>query len=421
LLFLEEILRMRRSISIGLACAAAGLLTAAWYFSPDDVSAANAANAATQASTITASATAALAAAPSAGAGVGAVGTASGPLSPEGQRARQAQLALWQARYERAEQTYANYRDITRYPHYSRPLAEHPDQVRPFAPVSEEAKVRNAKGEPVEGIKLRTTQEKVFASGTDTVKLTVEVVDDKGQAVPITIASAAAQSVAETKVLAQTIQTSLPFDDQGQGADSVAGDRIYSARLNPSVQGFGNYAGTIRVLLQFSAKGEPGVAHFDVIYNPDVPAAWAGVREAVEEGSLNFYLKAQVLKPGRYVVSARVDDANGQPFALLQFNDEVPAGAREFKLHVFGALIQDKRPVFPLRVRDVDGFLLYADRFPDRAMMARQSGAVHTSARYSLDRFVATEWSSEERERYLAEYAKDAETARTQVERLSGR
>jgi hypothetical protein len=404
---------MQRKLVLAL-CSAVAVL-GAWYLWLGDEPSLQA--------TTAASADATAVASPLAGGdtGTGAGGGFSGPLSAEGLRNRQAQLVLWRGRYERAEQTYANYRDATRYPHESRPLAENPDQIRPFAIVSEENKLRNAKGEPVKGLKLRTTQEKVFASGADTVKLTLEAVDDTGQTQPLTISSASAQSVAETKVLAQAIQTSLPFDDQGQGADSAANDGTYSARLNPSQQGFANYAGTIRVLVQFSAKGEQGVAHFDVVYNPDVPATWAGVREAVEAGALNFYLKAQVIKPGRYVVSARVDDANGQPFALLQFNDEVAAGAREFKMHVFGALIHDKRPVFPLRMRDVEGFLLYADKYPDRAMMARQPGLVHTSGRYSMESFSSTEWTSEERDRYLAEYAKDAELARTQLERLSVR
>lgn len=400
---------MQRSLVIGLACAAAVLLPIGWYLSPTEQSSADAANASQ------------LAGAKSAPSNAGTGGNANGPLSPEGQRARQAQLVLWQARYERAEQTYANYRDITRYPHDSRPLAEHPDQVRPFAAVSEENVVRNAKGEPVNGLKLRTTQERVFASGADTIKLTLEAVDETGQVQPLSISRASAQSVAESKVLARAIETNISFDDQGQGADSVAADGTYSTRLAPSQQGFESYAGTIRVQVQFSAKGQQGVAYFDVVYNPDIPATWLGVREAVEAGSLNFYLKVQVNKPGRYVASARVDDANGQPFALLQFNDELAAGPREFKMHVFGALVHDKKPAFPLRLRDVDGFLLIPDKFPDRAMMARQLGVVHTSERYSVGSFSASEWSSEERERYLAQYAKDAETARGQVQRLSGR
>ena len=94
-----------------------------------------------------------------------------------------------------------------------------------------------------------------------------------------------------------------------------------TVRLTPATQGFANYNGTIRVLAEIAADGQQGVAQFDVVYTPASAATWSGVREAVENGSLNFYLKSNVRRAGRYVVSARVDDANGRPFALVQFND----------------------------------------------------------------------------------------------------
>ncbi len=402
---------MRSSTLIAISCAVlVGIAVLAYSMAPDEASAAvQPSSDHLNTTTVAAGVTTGL-----------AVGTLR-PLSPEGQRNRAAQLVLWQGRYERAEQVYANYRDATRYPHDSRPLTENPDQVRPFAIITEDTKLRGPNGEPIKGLRLRTTQEKVFASGADSVKLTVQAVDDTGAPLQLTIASASAQSVAESKVLAQAISTKIMFTDDGQGADNAAGDGTYSTRLVPSTQGFANYAGTVRVLAQLTANGQQGIAHFDVIYNPDNPATWTGVREAVEAGSLNFYFKVQVNQAGRYVASARVDDANGQPFALLQFNDDVAAGAREFKMKVFGALIHDKRPAFPLRVRDVEGFLLFENRYPDRAMMARQAGLVHTSGRYSVDNFAPTEWTSEERERYLAEYARDAERARAEIARLSTR
>lgn len=350
-----------------------------------------------------------------------AAGGAGGLVGTAAQQARQAQLALWQGRYERAEQVYASYRDATRYPHESRPIAEHPDQVRPFAPIAEENALRKANGEAVKSVRLRTTQERVFLSGAETVKFTIEATDSTGRLLPLVVTSAAAQSLPESSVPVNLIRSGVAFTDDGAGADDVAGDNRYSARLSPSQQGFAGFSGTIRLLAQVNVQGEEGVVHFDVIYSPDVPATWAGVREALENGSLNFYLKANVTRPGRYVASARVDDANGQPFALLQFNNEVAAGAREFKLTLFGALVRDRNPVFPLQLRDIEGYLLIPDAFPDRSMMARQAGVVHRSGVYAQDRFSAAEWSSEERERYLAEYARDAETARLEVDKLQGR
>lgn len=347
--------------------------------------------------------------------------SAGAPYSPAGLQSRQEQLTLWRGRYERAEQIYASYRDATRYPYDSRPIAEHPDQVRPFAPIAEELALRSANGEAVKGIRLRTTQERVFLSGAESVKYTIAAVDDSGKPLPLIIRNASAQSIPDSRTPIKVVQTAVAFSDDGAADDDRAGDGVYSARLTPATQGFAAYAGTIRLLAEVASDAQQGVAHFDVVYTPDVPATWAGVREALEAGSLNFYLKANVRQAGRYVVSARVDDANGVPFALLQFNDEVAAGSREFRLQVFGALVLDKNPAFPLRLRDVDGFLLIPDKFPDRFTMARQAGVVHTSARYARDRFSSAEWTSEERTRYLTEYGKDAETARRQVEDLSGK
>ena len=339
------------------------------------------------------------------------------PLSPAGQQQRRAQLMLAQQRYERAEQTFAAYKDATRYPHESRPLAENPDQIRPFAPISEQTVGRDAQGKPVK-FSLRTTQERVFLGGADSVKLTVEALDEKSVLLPLSIVSARAQSMAESRNLAASIGVNLDFADDGAGIDLVPGDRKFTARLSPAAQGFAQYRGTIRILATAQANGQEAVAHFDVVYTPGTPATWAGVREAFEAGSLNFYLKAQVQQPGRYVVSARVDDANGVPFALLQYNDEVTAGPREFKLHLIGVLVRDKSPPFPLRLRDVEGFLLLPNQYPDRLLMPRLPGVVHTSGSYSAASFSAEEWQSEERSRYLDEYNRDVEQARLEVQRL---
>ena len=318
----------------------------------------------------------------------------------------------------RAAQVYSSYREATRYPPESRPLTEHPDQVRPFDPVVEDVPLRDASGKPVKGLQLRTTQDRVFLSGAESAKFTIEARDGSGRLVPLTVHRSSAQSMPDSKALISIIQVEVPFSDDGAGADDAAADGKYSARLAPGAQGFGSHAGTIRVLAHVSANGEQGVVPFDVVYAPLVPATWAGVREALEEGSLNFYLQADVKTAGRYVASGRVYDANGVPFALLQFNEEMPAGRVEFKLSLAGALVHDKNPVFPLRLIDVEGFLLQPDTFPDRAMMPRQTGVAHVSKRYDASSFSADDWQSEERDRYLAEYDRDMQKALDEMARL---
>jgi hypothetical protein len=353
-----------------------------------------------------------------------AQGSSTAPLSAEGFRAREEKLAMWRSRYERAEQVYNTYRDATRYPHESRPILEHSDRIKPFDPVVEEKIMRDPQGNPVKDITLKTGQDRVFLAGNDSVKFTVQATDSAGRVLPLIITRASGQTMPDSKQLIAPRSANLDFSDNGPstGADDISGDGNYSARLTPQTQGFAGASGTIRVLVFIKANGKDGVAHFDVIYTEDIPAAWLNsIREVQENGSLNFYLKAQVRTRGRYVVSARLDDARGQPFALLTFNDEVAEGGQEFKLHLFGALIRDKRPTFPLKLRDVEAFLLIPDKFPDRLMMPRRLGILHTSGSYNADSFSASEWSSEERERYLNEYSRDLETARAELERLGGR
>jgi hypothetical protein len=317
----------RAAVAWALAIALAAALLLWWVVADDaagDASAASSANAAVASAAAQGARTS-----PSAS---GAAGAASGgsPLSPEGIRLREEKLAQARSRYERASQVFTSYRDATRYPHESRPISDAPDQVRPFDPVVEEKTMRSERGEPVKGITLKTGQDRVFLSGQDTVKFTVQATDSSGKVLPLLITRAAAQSIPDGKQLAQQRSTNLDFSDGGPntvgGADDVAGDGQFSARLSPQTQGFAGFGGTIRVLVFVRADGKEGVAHFDVIYTEDTPATWGNIREAQEAGSLNFYLKANIRVAGRYVVNARVDDARGQPFALLTFNEEVAAG-----------------------------------------------------------------------------------------------
>lgn len=344
--------------------------------------------------------------------------SATAPLSAAGQQARQAQLALWQQRLARSQQALDSYRASTRYPYESRPITDHPDQVRPFEPIAEDLALRTPGREPARGVRIKTTQERVFASGQESIRFTVAAYDDEGKSLPLLVTRATAFDVPDPRQVTGRPQVPMAFNDSGLEADTQAGDGVLSARLQPATQGFADYAGTIRVQVYLNQNGKLGNVYFDVVYSPQVPAEWAGVSEALNNGSLDFLLKARVAVAGRYVVSARVDDAQGRPFALLSFNDEAAAGDQEFRLRLFGKLVRDGEPAFPLRLRDVEGFLLLPDRFPDRAMMRRLTGTVHTSGSYALSAFSEAEWSSEERERYLAEYTRDTDEAREQVERL---
>jgi hypothetical protein len=182
--------------------------------------------------------------------------------------------------------------------------------------------------------------------------------------------------------------------------------------LAPAQTGLAGFNGTIRTQVSYNVDGRNGVVMFDVIYTPELPAVWTGqVREAVENGSLTFILPAEVRMPGRYIVSGRVDDARGKPFALLTFNDVLGPGPNEIRLILFGKLMRDQEAALPLTLRDVDGYLLKENTDPDRALMPRLEGKVFTGRKHPLKGFSDEEWQSEERTRYLTEFAKDLRLA----------
>jgi hypothetical protein len=388
----------------GVLAALAVLTGAGWRWWQDDAAAAPETSA-------TAPATAASA--------LRAAASAPGPRAPysdDGLRQRQAAQSLALQRLARAESTLAQYRQSTRYPPESRPLAEHPDQARPFEPISNDRPLRTPGNQPVAGVHLLTTQERVFVSGQESVRFTVAARDDQGAMLPLLITRSFAFDLPDPRQAVGRPAAAVPFNDSGQAGDAQAGDGIWSGVFQPATQGFADYAGTLRLQVDLNQNGRRGQLDFDIVYEPQVPARWTGgSRDLLNAGSLDFVLRLEVAQPGRYVVAGRVFDASGRPFALVNFNQELAAGPQEVSLPVFGKLVIDQRPSFPLTLRDVEGYLLFPDRFPDRAMLPRLAGVVRTSQRYTLAQFSDAEWQSEERSRYLDEFSRDVARAQADL------
>ncbi len=311
-----------------------------------------------------------------------------------------------------ADHTYCSYRAATRYPHQSRPIAEQPDQVHPNAPVTDARPMRLDGGGTDARVLVQTSQSRVFMAAGEAVAFSLRAVDADGRVLPLVVTRALAQGMAFNGARAAA-QAVLAFADDGAVADPVAGDGAYAAVLAPAQTGLATFHGTIRTEVRYSVGGRAGAVIFDVIYSPELPATWTGqVREAVEDGSLNFYLKADVRQAGRYVVTGRIDDARGRPFALATFNDTLAAGTQEVRLTAFGKLLRDQDAALPLTLRDVDGYLLREDADPDRLLMPRLEGKAFVGKPHPLKAFSEAEWQGEERSRYLAEYGNDLAQAK---------
>jgi len=333
-----------------------------------------------------------------------------------GERARQRQQLV--DNYALADNTYCSYREGSMYPPGSQPMSRNPDQVYPNRPVLETNPMRGDDRRSDPNILLQTSQSRVFLAAGESVAFSLRAIEPNGTTVPLVVTRALAAGIV-TAGARPTAQVPLPFADDGAGADPVAGDGAFAGVLTPGQTGLAGFHGTIRTEVRYTAGGKNGVVIFDVIYSPRVPAVWAGPpREAMENGSLTFILRADVRQPGRYVVTGRIDDAKGRPFALATFNEVLGPGPNDIRLTVFGKMMIDGGAALPLTLRDVDGYLLRENTDPDRELMPRLEGPVLASRKRSLEGVLDTEWDSEERQRHLVEFAKDRKGAAAELARF---
>lgn len=338
-------------------------------------------------------------------------------LSPEEQE-REAKRQLWEKRLARSKFTLDTYVAGTRYPPESRHIREHPDQEQIASP--ERSRPLSQENKEVQ---LKLKQEKVFVVGDEVVHFSVGCEHATTRApLPCEVTGALAHE-AEHMAGAAAAPAGVPlaFVDDGSQGDMLARDGTFTARFQPSKQGFPLFSGTLRVSFQVHSGKASGRAFFDILYTPAPPATFTGkVREAVEQGSLRLYLGIQVRKAGRYVVAGRVDDEAGVPFGYVSFNEELAEGPQEVKFTLFGKLLLDEAPSFPLKLRDVEGFLLKETGDPDRELMATLRGYVHTTREYPPTTFSPEEWQSEERTRHIDEFTKDVNEAQKELDSLTG-
>jgi hypothetical protein len=313
-------------------------------------------------------------------------------------------LEVLEARLERVQSTLDRYREATKYPPTSRPLAEQPGQEQPHSVPPQRQPLVIDDGKPSDKTAVILRQDYFYLAGSEAVTLSVECATLEQGTVPCAIASATAMSPGGAQ------QAEVAFYEAAAGA-------LHEAMFQPASEGFADYHGPIRVELAIDIAGEAGSAAFDLEYTSRPPAVFTGrVSEKLVNGSLVLGVALQVDKPGRYVLAARVDDDLGQSFGYVSFNDDLPRGPAEAELVVFGKLVLDQKARAPFRLRDVEGFLLKEDVYPDRELLPTLEGLVHTTKAYGEQDFSDEEWQSEERGRHLDEYGRLVERAKRELD-----
>lgn len=303
-------------------------------------------------------------------------------------------------RLARARHTLETYKLYARYPPQSRPLSEMPDLQKPHSAQPSTQPMTTKDGVTKKAI-VSLSQDRLYLVGDETAKMQVSCKTTDGPArCEVLGAMASSVSTGDKPVGIGPVPANFANDDQGGAVGS----------FTPAKEGFSSYHGGIGIDVKLRIGSEEGTANFQLIYTPSAPARFTGqIREVLENGSLCLYVQMDVSKAGRYVLAGRVDDAEGDGFAYLEFNDLIETGLKEARMCIFGLLVRDQRAKTPFTLRDLEGYLLFEDRNPDRELMSVLEGKVHTTKVYEESAFSDAEWQSEEKTRHLEEFGKDVE------------
>lgn len=148
----------------------------------------------------------------------------------------------------------------------------------------------------------------------------------------------------------------LDYADDGQGADRLRGDGVYSARyvLDAKAAPALGTAKSLKVdVTALAGDGErfAAVGGFQ-FSNPG--ARLAGVfADSVRDGNLVLTTRVQVLTAGRYHVAATLADMAGQPVAEAQAARQLEAGTQDLELAFYGLAFRDRGVTGPLRVASI--------------------------------------------------------------------
>ncbi len=182
-------------------------------------------------------------------------------------------MELLEARLERAQSHLVRYREATKYPPTSQPIAAQPGQAMPHSVPPTRLPLVGLDGKPSDKTAVILRQDYFYLAGSETVTLSVECGTSEGT-VPCEIMSSTAMALGGTQ------RAEVPFTP-------AAGGALHEAMFQPGSEGFADYLGPIRVALTIRIAGEPGTAAFDLEYTARPPAVFTGrFSEKLVKGSL---------------------------------------------------------------------------------------------------------------------------------------
>lgn len=301
----------------------------------------------------------------------------------------------------------ASYLEWAAYPPFSRPIAERPDRHAPHRVgnrLVEWPGTEAAGDEPAAErtpIAVELAQDRYYLVGDERAVLALQCRrgDEPAHCVVRRAVAAPPADLAPTAARAAVV-----FRAEGPGA--------WRAELAPRGAGFADWHGPLHVAVEVDAgSAEPSVdpsaptlvVGFDVDLTPSAPARWTGnAEDRLRDGSVEVCSELDVAVPGRYRFDGRFADRDGRTFALASARVDARVGPTAVCFTLFGKLVLDEGAPGPWVLRDVEGFLLLEDTFPDRQTVPGWDGVLHETRAYASSELSDAEWESEAKARYRA-------------------
>jgi hypothetical protein len=233
-------------------------------------------------------------------------------------------------------------------------------------------------------VKIQQNQDRLYLQPGQPAVASFQALLLDGGIAPVTITRSDLTREAQPDGGAATVVANVSFHDDGVAPDETASDGTWTGTVTPPNDGM---ASGMTLFVDVTSGGETGTLAFEFVETLAAPARFTQTaRDALEDGSVAFYVGIAVDLPGQYEIIARVYDSTGAPISYVRFFDTLGQASTEVRLAVFGGLLVDEGAVPPLVLRDVEGHMMLLNQYPDRAMMADWP-ANYTSAKYDIGQF----------------------------------
>lgn len=294
---------------------------------------------------------------------------------------------------ETLEKSLADYKAVSVYPPWSRPLGEETaDKLYWNRTVISDLPMDDRPGK---SSIYRFGADRWTVPFNESLTSWIEVLDG-GKRIPVTVTDA---SLISTKGRV----TTLTYHDDGVDGDAVAGDLRYSNRLAPSkYPQLAKHAHQVRIEAIIIAAGVKRQITRDFAYSPRKAADITGAREALRDGNLVVTLDVEVAENGLYTFEANVMTPDGAPIVYGEKSYPLEPGQRSVDIVMFGRAFAERKTDGPYVVQDIRGMRRFVDT-DEQNFFFTYAKPLRTHA-YKYMQFSAAEWDAPERQDTIANF-----------------